>query len=116
RLTVGGAGDMRIQSRRSCKIVALAARALPKGRSPHASHHFHPVLRNCPDRDPGMRLRAKHSARHVGSTLMLWTAPTLRHRSAIDWFASKPERLKEVRLGNDDGVCSLEGIGEDMTT
>src|SRR5215472_13698864 len=36
--------------------------------------------------------------------MMLWTAPTLRHRSAIDWFASKPERFKEVRPGNDDGV------------
>ena len=48
--------------------------------------------------------------------LMLWTAPTLRHRSAIDWFASKPERFKEVRPGNDDGVWSFEGIGEDMTT
>jgi len=35
---------------------------------------------------------------------VLWTAPTLRHRSAIDWFASKPERFKEVRPGNDDGV------------
>ena len=63
----------RRRMRRLRKIVVLAARALPKGRSPHASHHFHPVLRNCPDLHSGMRLRAKpsarHSARHVGSTL-----------------------------------------------
>ena len=30
--------------------------------------------------------------------------------------ASKPERFKEVRPGNDDGVRSFEGIGEDTTT
>jgi hypothetical protein len=29
--------------------------------------------------------------------------------------ASKPERFKEVRPGNDDGV-GFGGIGEDMTT
>jgi hypothetical protein len=31
---------------------------------------------------------------------MLWTPPTLWHRSAIEWFASKPERSKKVRPGN----------------
>ena len=46
---------------------------------------------------------------------MLWTAPTLRHRSAIDWFASKPEQFKEVNLAMADAkikerMSSLGGV------
>ena len=36
--------------------------------------------------------------------LMLWTAPALRHRSAIDWSRQSQSDSKEVRPGNDDGV------------
>ena len=36
--------------------------------------------------------------------LMLWTAPALRHRSAIDWLRQSQRDSKEVRPGNDDGV------------
>jgi hypothetical protein len=35
---------------------------------------------------------------------MLWTAPALRHRSAIDWLRQSQRDSKEVRPGNDDGV------------
>jgi hypothetical protein len=44
--------------------------------------------------------------------LMLWTAPALRHRSAIDLVASKPERFKEVRQAT-TAAFEVEGIGED---
>src|SRR5205814_271182 len=40
--------------------------------------------------------------------MMLWTAPTPRHRSAVDWL-SQPERFKEVR----QATTVAEGIGED---
>src|SRR5436189_5523611 len=43
---------------------------------------------------------------------MLWTAPALRHRSAIDLVASKPERFKEVRQAT-TVAFEVEGIGED---
>ena len=36
--------------------------------------------------------------------MMLWTAPALRHRSAIDWSRQSQSDSKEVRPGNDDGV------------
>src|SRR5436190_23682260 len=42
---------------------------------------------------------------------MLWTAPALRLRTAIDW--ANPDRFKEVKTSNDDGVSGFEGIGED---
>jgi len=45
---------------------------------------------------------------------MLWTAPALRLRTAIDW--ANPDRFKEVKTSNDDGVSGFEGIGEDTTT
>src|SRR5262245_14487977 len=35
---------------------------------------------------------------------VLWTAPALRHRSAIDWSRQSQSDSKEVRPGNDDGV------------
>jgi len=43
---------------------------------------------------------------------MLWTAPALRLRTAIDW--ANPDRFKEVKTSNDDGVSGFEGIGEDI--
>ena len=58
------------ERRRYAKTITTFAQDRRSGRkSPtqrevaHASHHFHPVLRNCPDLHSGMRLRAKPSAR-----------------------------------------------------
>jgi len=45
-----------MQSRRSRKIVVLTAKSPPKGRFSHASHHFHPVLRNWLNLDSRCRL------------------------------------------------------------
>ena len=42
--------------------------------------------------------------------LMLWTAPPLRHRSAIGVVALKRARLKEVRPGNETAFEVLKEL------
>lgn len=50
-----------------------------------------------------------------GRQMMLWTAPALWHRSAIDWLRQTQSDLRRVRPGNDKAFEGFKGIGEDMT-
>jgi transposase len=48
-----------VQSERSKTYVVVELNLPTQSEVPHASHHFHPVLRDCLDLDSGMRLCAK---------------------------------------------------------